>query len=97
MSSQAIVEEDDTAVEATLGDQAQLNSNLLGQCRLAAADEDRRQEQLAPVDEPSPERLGSQLRPADGDGPSQTVLHGQDRARIEVALDAGPETRRRLQ
>src|SRR3954451_1618997 len=60
-SSHAIVEEDNTAIEATLGDQVQAKSNFRGQYRLAAADEDRCQEQLAPVDEPSPERLSSQV------------------------------------
>jgi hypothetical protein len=66
-SPQAVVEEHDTVAKATLGDEFQVKPNVLGKCSLTAADDDRRQEQLALVYEPDPESLGGQVGAADTD------------------------------
>ena len=61
------MEVDDAAAEAALVQQLELGADAVGQGALAAADEDRDEEQLALVDQARGDRLAGELGAADRD------------------------------
>ncbi len=63
----AVVEVNDTASEAPLGQELERGAHVTGQCTLSAADDDRVQEQMALIDQARGERLAAELGTADRD------------------------------
>jgi hypothetical protein len=76
----AVVEVDDAAPESALIQKLEPSAHLVGQCALAATDEDRAEEQVALVDEARRDGLAGELRTTNGDIGYRRLLEPPDRA-----------------
>ena len=59
------MEVDDAVAEPVVVEQLELHAHVVWQRPLAASDDDRREEQVDLVDQPGPDRLRGEHRPAD--------------------------------
>ena len=82
----AVVEVHDTAAEPVLLQQIQLDAGVAGERRLSSTDEHRINEELALIDQPGVQRMGSEGRAADSQIARGGCLHLVDRVGIEAAL-----------
>jgi hypothetical protein len=70
-----------------------LQADVVREGALAASHENRREEQVAFIDQPGPERMRGKLGTAHGEVTSRRRLEVADRVRVEVALDPRPRRR----
>src|SRR3954453_4129934 len=92
-ASYRVPQVDHTVAEPSMVQQLEVESNALGQRRLAAAHEHRAQEQHALVDQPVPERLSPDGRAANAQVRPGSVLEPSYRLGIEAPLDSRPRRR----
>ena len=85
-----VTEVDGAAAEPALLGQGQVQADLVGQGPGAAAHHGRHDEQLVFVYQSGRDRLGRELRTADGEVAAGRFLQLADLVRVEVPLDAGP-------
>ena len=81
------MEVDDAVAEAPLVHQLELDVDPGGQRALAAAREDRSEEEVALVDQTGGDRLAREVRAADRDVGSCALLQARDDGSVELALD----------
>src|SRR5262245_17356549 len=65
----AVAEIDHSVAEAAFVEEFELQARVVGKGLFAASHDDRREEQVALVDQAGPERVGGELRTAHGDVP----------------------------
>jgi hypothetical protein len=90
-----VAEVDDAVAEAAFVQQLQVQPEVVGEGSGAASDHDRREEELALVDETGRERVACQLGAADGEVPFGRRLQAPRRVGVEGSLDPGPRARDR--
>src|SRR6185437_1332978 len=78
---------DHAAAEAAMVDQLESDVSVARQRPVAAAHDDRVEEQVVLVDEAGPDRLSGESRPADADVSLGLLLEPPDRLGIELPLD----------
>src|SRR5205823_13627486 len=86
----AVVEVDHAAAEAPLVQELELQAKTAGQRLRAAADDDRRDEQVELVDEAGRERLGGEPGAAHGEVMRRLRFQLPDRVGVEVSLEPRP-------
>src|SRR5664279_3075859 len=88
----AVVQVDHAAAEMAYAAQFELPDDIVGKGRITAAHNNGREEQVALVDQPGPDRLSGEVGTAHGDVTSRRGLHFPDRVGVEVAFDLRPGT-----
>src|SRR5690349_4156486 len=84
-----VADVDDAIVESSVVNQLEVESYASRQRRLAAADEDRAQQQHALVDKAVPEGLGRDPRASDAQVRAGALLEPLHRLGLELPLDPG--------
>src|SRR3954465_5768556 len=83
-----VAQVDHTVAEPSMVQQLQVESNAVGESRLAAAHGHRAQKQHALVDQPVPERLSPDGRTADAQVRGGRLLEPSYRVGLELPLDS---------
>src|SRR5215211_2121689 len=93
----AVTQVDHAIAETAFVQQFEPHANIVGEGWLASSHHDGRDEQVALVDQPGPERLGGEVGTAHADVTLRRCLHPPYRIGFEGPLDPGPRAGYRLQ